>query len=254
MNLYVELLSHPKYLQLRQSFGAKALEYLVRIWGHCAANKRGERWLGCTGDYVETVAQFRGRKGTLFAKLVELRFVDIIHAGPPVDGNEQVAGVVIHDWEETNYFIVKNWTRNPTGKKRLLLAPSDSDGPPSGGPQGVGSGLPSGGPHLTDDRDDRDGRDAPPPSQAEIPSEPEFLDAFMSDGMAAGFLKKQFERFHTHHEWLTPRGLLVDWKRVVRHRWTADLAQWGPEKNSGPPLGAPTLTLADMMKAIRHEP
>lgn len=106
MNVEPELLTHPKFLRLEKRVGEPALKILLRLWGHCAANKRGEFWRGANAEYVETVALWSGQDGFLYGCLKEIKWL-----------HERADGVVIHDWEENNSFTVANWARNPYGRR-----------------------------------------------------------------------------------------------------------------------------------------
>lgn len=106
MNVEPELLDHPKFLRLEKRVGAGALKVLLRLWGHCAANKRGERWPLADAEYIECVARWSGLPGELYAALVEIGWVEVTSEG-----------LVIHDWEQNNSFTVLNWSRNPNGRK-----------------------------------------------------------------------------------------------------------------------------------------
>lgn len=78
------------------------------------------------------------------------------------------------------------------------------------------------------------GGDAPPPL-AQIPSEHEFLDEFMNDGIPAAFLRKQWAWFEGNNGWLDSQGRLKKYAVIVRNRWTQDRAQWnGTKGRRGP--------------------
>lgn len=98
MKIEPELVDHPKFLLLRKRVGADALEYLVRMWGHCEANKRGELWRGAGADYVEAVCRWKKRAGDLFLALTEIGWL-----------HEDQGGVRVHDWEAMNWRRVSNW-------------------------------------------------------------------------------------------------------------------------------------------------
>jgi uncharacterized phage protein (TIGR02220 family) len=91
MIVEIELPDHPDYQLLKRVVGEYALEALIRIWGHCQSNKRGERWEGRGADYVEVVAKWEGERGTLFRALKDYGWIEV--HGPDV---------VIHNWEEKN--------------------------------------------------------------------------------------------------------------------------------------------------------
>jgi hypothetical protein len=74
---------------------------------------------------------------------------------------------------------------------------------------------------------------APPPAlrsaNGHIPSEREFLDEFMSDGIPTDYLRKQWVWFDGNDAWLTHERRLKKWQSIVRQRWVEDRAKW--EKN-----------------------
>ncbi len=65
---------------------------------------------------------------------------------------------------------------------------------------------------------------------AVIPTMAEFLSAFTADGIPPSYLERQFEKFHEKKTWFNGRGILVDWRRIVRNYWKADRATWKPAK------------------------
>lgn len=91
MIVEIELPDHPDYQLLKRVVGEYAMEALIRIWGHCQSNKRGERWQGRGADYVEVVAKWEGEPGTLFRALKDYGWIVV-----------ENDGVVIHNWEEKN--------------------------------------------------------------------------------------------------------------------------------------------------------
>ena len=95
-----DILSHPKFIQLKAIVGDGALELLVRIWTHCQQNKRGQFWRGAGRDYVEVVAAGRTQRGKIFEPL---RHCGWIH--------EHADGIEIHDWDKHNASLVARWNR-----------------------------------------------------------------------------------------------------------------------------------------------
>lgn len=122
MKVEPEILDHPKFLRLKKAVGDIALEVLVRLWGHCEANQRGEYWRGADCEYVEIVARWNGQAGVLFGFLTAIGWVDA-----------EEKGVRIHDWNDTNWRAVSNWKLGqrpkknyhdkPTQKPRLMPPP-----------------------------------------------------------------------------------------------------------------------------------
>lgn len=127
MKIEPELPSHPKYLMLRAKIGPEALEYLIRLWGHCECSKRGEWWAGADSSYVEAVCQTRKRPGLVYAALLSGKW---IHE----DSQGGVSGVRIHQWNETNWRAVSNWElgSRPKTKAHALVKPTGSQGLPTG--------------------------------------------------------------------------------------------------------------------------
>ena len=99
-----ELPDHPDYRLLKKVVGPFAMEALVRIWGHCQSNRRGERWEGKDSDYVEAVAQWDGERGTLFRALVDYGWII------PFDG-----GVCCHNWEKMNAGMIRSRSNGSKG-------------------------------------------------------------------------------------------------------------------------------------------
>jgi len=63
---------------------------------------------------------------------------------------------------------------------------------------------------------------------AHIPSEQEFLDAFMTTGIPEEYLRRQFTHFQASPKRWLDRGDLVDWNWIVRRRWAEDAATFSP--------------------------
>lgn len=64
-------------------------------------------------------------------------------------------------------------------------------------------------------------------SSAHIPSETEFMDAFMATGIPEDYLRRQFTSFQGKKLWIA-QGALVDWQWIVRRRWSDDAATYSP--------------------------
>lgn len=106
MKVVSNMLDHPKFLKLKKRVGNVAAECLLRIWGHCETNQKGELWSGADGEYVEIVAKFDGISGDLFNALVECGWVE-----------KRRGAVLIHDWNATNSRAVTNWSLGNIPKK-----------------------------------------------------------------------------------------------------------------------------------------
>ena len=268
MNVELELLTHPKYRRLRKAVGPEAVEYLLRLWGHCGTNKRGERWPGADAFYVECVCDWQGTAGSLYTALLEARFIDVVNGC-----------VVVHDWEDQNSFTVANWARNPNGrggKKRVpttVKTPDSSTANPRtthgqdqhtandktpDAPQDLSADNPRtthGEPLRVSDKSEESEESegaTPPripsgPSDAEIPTEAEFLGAFMAEGIPEDFLRSRYAWFEGNNAWLDGKGRLKNWRVLVRSWWAGQRSAWGPqgggatgglEKNSARPMSA----------------
>lgn len=101
MIIQPELLHHPKFIELKTMLGDIALEYLVRLWGHCQQNMRGQAWPHVNADYVEVICCGKVTpKRSVFGALKACRWVD-----------EATDGITIHDWEVYNEALVARWKR-----------------------------------------------------------------------------------------------------------------------------------------------
>ena len=104
MKVHAELVDHPKYLRLKRAVGEGALECLIRLWGHCESNQRGEYWKKADPEYVEHVCRWTGAQGVLFEALVASGWID-----------SKPQGISVHDWNETNWRAVFNWKIGRSG-------------------------------------------------------------------------------------------------------------------------------------------
>ena len=115
---------HPKFRKLKKRVGPEAAEYLLRIWGHCETNQKGEVWFGADSEFIEIVANYDGISGNLFSALVECGWVEKIP--------KRASGVRIHDWETVNSGSVSNWKngrkggRPPKEKDATQQKPNDN--------------------------------------------------------------------------------------------------------------------------------
>ncbi len=261
----------PKLVALKERLGRRhgpeAVEYVLRLWGHCQAGKRGHNWGPVSAGYVEQVARWMGPKGVLFAALTE---VLVPGRSPLVElaaNGSEVPDVVIHDWADHNGSLVANWNRNPNGRRGT----GGTDGVKPGlNPRlnlGVMPGLhPGGNPERSRDRSDRTGQDrtgqvtpslppvpgvlSPPiaPSAAEggdpiegwAPKAEEVLDfAAAFAGEAALNLPPVIGREFASR-WYT-RMLARDrfprnWKRILVSAWRDEW--WSTQPKKGGPLSA----------------
>lgn len=120
MRVEPELPNHPKFVRLKRRVGDYAMEALIRIWGHCQQNGRGELWRGADAEYLELIADWEGEPGLLFRSLTDptINFVQVIEGG-----------LLVHDWNETNKQIVKNWENGPKGGRPAKADKHESKNP-----------------------------------------------------------------------------------------------------------------------------
>lgn len=121
------LTTHPKFLMFKQALGDPcALEYLLRLWGHCQVMKRGGEWGKVTADYVEAVCIWSGSPGKLFEAFCRE------FCGKPgwIKANGQ-GKITITGWNEHNAKLVSDWTNGSKGgrpRKQPTPNPSGTHG------------------------------------------------------------------------------------------------------------------------------
>lgn len=118
-----ELPDHPDYLLLKKAVGDCAMESLIRLWGHCQSNRRGENWAGKGLDYVETVARWDGERGALFRALQDYGWIEVINEG-----------VRIHNWEKMNAKLIASRSNGGKGgrpNKHSEKNPSETQAKPN---------------------------------------------------------------------------------------------------------------------------
>lgn len=103
---------HPKFVQLKSMLGDKAMEYLVRLWGHCQQSKRGQFWTGANADYVEVICTGDRQRGKIYEALRACRWI-----------HERDGGVEINDWDEHNAALIARWKRPPLKSAQLPAQP-----------------------------------------------------------------------------------------------------------------------------------
>jgi hypothetical protein len=116
------LLNHPKFRRLHRVVGDRALMFLVRIWGHCEDQRRGEVWKGADFEYLEMVAEWDGEPNGLAHPLVSCGFVD-----------DTKHGLTIHDWNNHNSLTVRCWNNGDKGG-RPHANPKQTVSKPTGNP------------------------------------------------------------------------------------------------------------------------
>lgn len=228
MNVQPGLPDDPKYLRLKKALRAldpdlAAMELLIRLWGHCQENTRGELWTGADPDYVECVLRWDGDPGLLCAVLVERGWV-----------TKEEGGMRIHAWEQNNEGLVSAWFNGRKGGRKKapeprVSRPGKPDGKPDGKPTGnrtvsdritgaSDAGNPTGEPmnELNELKELR-GKDAPPRDFPEVewPTEAEVL----TEGQMRNVPEAVCRKFHNHYEGKIPKwtanGQPFDWRRKL---------------------------------------
>lgn len=138
---------------------------VIRLWAHCQSRKTGT-FENMEPTTMKAICRYKGDAGVLWKGLLESGFVQL----------DTLAGLVVHQWEETNKGLVKNWTNgckggrpkgNPAATQREpLLIPVVTQEEPTGNPT-VTQHEPAGNPAVTDrvDRVDRVDRSPLSPPQ-----------------------------------------------------------------------------------------
>jgi len=128
---------------------------VIRLWAHCQSRKTGT-FENMEAGTLRAICRYKGPANRLWDGLMAAGFVRW----------EIDCGLVVHQWEETNKGLVKNWTNgskggrpkgNPTVSQREpLLIPVVTHEEPNGNPT-VTQPEPTGNPAVTDrvDRVDR---------------------------------------------------------------------------------------------------
>lgn len=250
MNVHTNLTTHPKFLLFKRELGdPAALEYLLRLWGQCQLNMRGENWGKVSSEYLETTLGWFGEAGRLFAALSRP------YCGKPgwIKISSQ-GGMTVTNWEEHNHTLVNNWRRNPTGMKKTALPTGTPTGTPTGRPR-ARRGLPAGEPHLIgvelsrvevsgvperapvlpDGKPDGEG-DGRHFAEAAIPSLAEVL-AFCAG--PAGIPEKTGRAFFHHYEktahpaWTDQAGKRFQWPGKLTAWHARDREKGGAQKPEG---------------------
>lgn len=116
-----------------------------------------------------------------------------------------------------------------------------------GEPPGTSGGCPAEGRKEGRQEGRKEAAAAPP--LAHIPSEAEFIDTFMVDGIPIGYLRKQWIKFNDTG-WLDGRGRLKPYQRYVRQWWSEDRPTW-EQKTKGNGGGKRELFVSEI-KAIKE--
>lgn len=112
MNVHPDLPDHPKFIAYKQALGrTDALDYLIRIWGYCQTRRTGENWGDVDETYVEAVAGWRGKPGSLF------RALTAPWCGKKGWIHRDGKNLIITGWEEHNRKLLAAWRNGPNGRK-----------------------------------------------------------------------------------------------------------------------------------------
>ncbi len=259
------LTTHPKFQMFKRALGdPQALEYLLRLWGHCQLMRRGENWGKMNADYIEAVCAWSGEQGKLF-KALSSEF-----CGKPGWIKVSAKGeVIIVGWEEHNRHLVTLWDNASYGKRGGRPAKK-----PIGNPMGYEK-KPIGSEKITHrpPRLDRIGEDRsectehPPvrPSDGEIPEGetagkpsahfaeiPSLAEVLAFANGPAAIPEKSARKFFEHYEktaappWTDANGR--------RFQWQGKLASWATRDrevlaHGHQPEGTPTDKTLEQLEA-----
>jgi hypothetical protein len=109
MMIMPSLVSHPKYMRLRKKIGPGAMEALVRLWGFCQLDQRGQCLGTMSCEDIEMICAWGGAPGDLYEALVSCKWLDVNEDGT----------VEAHDWDEANRLLTTNWAN---GRKMARAA------------------------------------------------------------------------------------------------------------------------------------
>ena len=222
MNVDPGLPEDVKYQRLKKRVGDLAMEYLIRLWGHCQQAMRGNRWPGKGADYVEAVCRWTGKDGDLYTVLTEVGWVR-------VKGD----GVIIHNWDKHNKGLLSAWKNGPLGGRkssksagtdrfatgsRPVHGSSRADNPPATDKE------PAGDPMKELRRNE--GRERAHARDPHIPSEEEFLRLFATAGIPDDYLRSKWTWFEGNNAWLDRHGRLKKFEKLVIDWWRTDEAGW----------------------------
>lgn len=90
-----------------------------------------------------------------------------------------------------------------------------------------------------------------------VPSEREFMEAFVVDGIPPEYLQPRFTWFQgSRKRWFDRHGDLLDWRWLVRRWWMQDRATWTPNLTGHPAGGANSAGTGDQKNGaltVRHQ-
>lgn len=214
---------HPKYLIFRQELAAlgvhNALEYLVRLWGHCQTMSRGENWGNVDEAYVEAICNWTGEPGKLAVLLLRQ-----FYGRPGWIHRNNDGEIIISSWNEHNSGLLNSWKSGRLGGRPRLTA-SKPDANPRVNPLGTAS-KPDANP-IGLDVSGYDGNG----ESAHFPSLQEVID--FGNGAPAipeDYCRHYHNQKETKRTWLNGRGQLINWRREIVTWWANDRATWDAKK------------------------
>jgi hypothetical protein len=216
MNVHPTLLAHPKFLLYKKTLGqGDALEYLLRVWGHCQDRKRGENWGPVNAAYLEGMVNWTGEPGKLYTALAKPYYdkPGWIHADE--DGN-----LIVTNWQEYNSGLIANWYRNPKGRTPRTTpgeAPASHWHTPRTTP-GEAPAKPTGLDRTGLDLEEREGTRRSgevncPPTLAEVIAHGATLKA------PEKFCQDFFKYWEGRGWWMTDTVRMSDYRPILETRW-----------------------------------
>lgn len=112
------------------------------------------------------------------------------------------------------------------------------------------AGVPADHPGGREGREGREGKEGreesapatlPEPQLAHIPTEDEFVAAFMTAGIPDDYLRKQWAWFEGQNEWLDRYGRMKKWQVITRDRWKQDRPMWRNKNGNFRPRSEPNI-------------
>jgi hypothetical protein len=237
MKVDPNLPNHPKYIRLRGVVGEYAMEALIRLWAHCAANKRGEFWPLADENYVETVCAWRRKPGMLYKALVAQRMI-----------HEEAGGIRVHDWNKENSRAISNWHTGSLPKTKRHSSRQANEEPM----------LEDGGSRLTDSIVMTEGREgnalSPLCPEVAVPGKEEVLRWAEINGVDKDWAEDKLVRTTGNHGW-EKNGRLIEWKEVWLSYWRQDVREGKvvvPKKT--PPASGAVVVSLQAMRAMVEQP
>lgn len=236
MNVHPSLPDHPKYLLYKQALGERggdALDFLMRIWGHCQTMKRGENWGRVGPDYVEAVARWTGEPGKLFCALARE------FCGKPGWVYQQKNGdLIISNWAEHNRSLLRSWDAGTKGGRPRLSPRQPQENPKvfPRQPQENPTGLDLTGLDLSTEREGTraSGEVNCPAQLSEVIEHGKKL----TPPASVEFCQEFFRYWQGRGWWMTDKVRMSDFRPVLESRWIESLKKPANGRPGGAsPLG-----------------